>query len=587
MKITPLLFAPIIALLLTACGGSGSGGDDPVVAKAVLTVSPASIELIAQSETPVTLTVTNTSNSIAVTAISALLPSSWTDVVQDASGCASLPPQAHCTLSFTPGNASHPLASVDISGHNTETASATIVVSPFNGAVIEALTATVVSMELGQTVTMGVVNNSATVTAINVSARLAGTALAGNVTQDASDCAIVLPGQACHFNISSGNTTVSPTSFSIRGDNTNTIGGSIEIIQPGSAPIAIAGSPLVLQATNGAAVAGTLTITNLSTDVIATNISASFGGTALAGNIIQDASACVTLVPAASCTLTFTPGSTAVAQTSFAIQGDNTSQVGASIAIDAPQTTVSVSGSPLTLFANGPSGALTITNTSSDTATNIVSNFTGTALDGNVTETGNTCTNLAAGNSCTLTYTPGNTGVAQTSFAIAGSNTNTLVASMTVSTLAVGDSYAGGIVFVLPSGSTPGIIVSTVEDFRQWDLVGTSTGATSNTDGAANTDTIVALYGTGTNYAAGYCAGYSVVDGSVTYGDWYLPAIDELGVLMGVSDSEGLAVYSSSPYWSSTEVDATDARYRSYGAGAQVAQRVSNLFIRCARPFTL
>lgn len=94
---------------------------------------------------------------------------------------------------------------------------------------------------------------------------------------------------------------------------------------------------------------------------------------------------------------------------------------------------INVSGSPLTLTTNGPTGQLTINNTSLQVAaTNIVSDFTGTALDGNVTETGNTCANVPPNGSCTLTYTPGNTVVPQTNFTIQGTNTNALTAAIDI-----------------------------------------------------------------------------------------------------------------------------------------------------------
>lgn len=94
---------------------------------------------------------------------------------------------------------------------------------------------------------------------------------------------------------------------------------------------------------------------------------------------------------------------------------------------------ITVTGSPLSLIANGSTGQLIINNTMLETAaTNIASNFTGTALDGKVTETGNTCANLPPGGSCTLTYTPGFMGVPQTNFTISGTNTNALTAVISI-----------------------------------------------------------------------------------------------------------------------------------------------------------
>lgn len=96
-------------------------------------------------------------------------------------------------------------------------------------------------------------------------------------------------------------------------------------------------------------------------------------------------------------------------------------------------TTISVNGSPLSLTANGATGSLTIHNNSLvEEAFNIVSDFSGTALEGNVTETGNTCDIVEPGANCTLTYTPGNTMVAQTNFTIQGTNTNALTAAIAI-----------------------------------------------------------------------------------------------------------------------------------------------------------
>lgn len=96
---------------------------------------------------------------------------------------------------------------------------------------------------------------------------------------------------------------------------------------------------------------------------------------------------------------------------------------------------ITVTGSPLTLYGNGPAQSLTINNTSfALTATNVSSNFTGTALDGLVTQTASTCTSLPPGGSCILTFTPGPSNVAQTNFPIQGDNTNTLTAAITITT---------------------------------------------------------------------------------------------------------------------------------------------------------
>jgi IPT/TIG domain len=157
---------------------------------------------------------------------------------------------------------------------------------------------------------------------------------------------------------------------------------------------------------------------------------------------------------------------------------------------------ITVTGSPLTLTANGPTGQLTITNTTLEVvATNITSNFTGTALDGNVTETGNTCANVPPGGSCTLTYTPGNTVVPQTNFTIQGTNTNALTAAIAIQ-----------------SGSTLTAInptSGTASGGTGFTLTGTGlTGATSVTfDGIAATSVTVVNSTTVTGVTPAHTAG--------------------------------------------------------------------------------
>ncbi len=591
MRTTSLLPALVAAIVLTACGGGGGNSAlVTVTTKASLSAAPMSIELVADTATPVTLTITNTSGSVTATAISATLPGSWSDVTQDASNCATLPPQTNCTLSFTPGSTSHPATTVTIGGQNAESTSATIAVSPFNGANIVALSATVLTLPTGMAATISLLNTSTQLTATHITADLRGTPLLNALTQDASDCVSVAPGASCHLLLTAGNTTVTSTNFPIHGDNTNGLGGTIGIALPTSATITVAGSPLILQGTNGTPSAGVLTITNTSSTLTAVNISADIGSMALAGSVAQNAGACATLLPLASCNLVFTPGAGAVASTPITIQGDNTSQVGASIAVNATLATLSIAGSPLSLLAGGVTGSMTITNTSAtETALNIVSNFTATALSGNVTETGNTCASVAPSATCTLTFTPGSTGVAQTTFAVAGSNTQTASAAITVHALAVGDSYEGGIVLIVPAGGNPGTIINTVETSLPWGgsgvLVGA--GASSDTDGAANTVAIVSALGASTGYAAGYCDAYSVVDGATTFSDWYLPAHHELDVLIGISDSHSLGIFSGN-YWSSRELNATDAYFRIDGGsgGTATDSKTSPYSVRCVRAFT-
>jgi hypothetical protein len=97
------------------------------------------------------------------------------------------------------------------------------------------------------------------------------------------------------------------------------------------------------------------------------------------------------------------------------------------------EATITVTGSPLVLTANGVSGSFIIRNLSTQvTATNITANLTATALSGQVTEIGNTCERVPPGGDCLLTYLAGNQVVAPTALTIQGTNTNIVTAVIAV-----------------------------------------------------------------------------------------------------------------------------------------------------------
>lgn len=347
---------------------------------------------------------------------------------------------------------------------------------------------------------------------------------------------------------------------------------------------------------------------------------------------------------------------------------------------------LSVTGSPLTLTANGPTGQLTVTNgPNAVAAQSIVSSFTGTALDGNVTETGNTCASLAPGSSCTLTFTPGNTVVAETGFTLSGSNTNTITArieiesgstltavspssgtasggtgvtltgtglsgatgvtfdgveatsvnvvnSTTVTavtpahatgtvdvviatpaggatlsngftylTTAVGQAASGGTLACLNGGGN-NLIAVTADNSTgiEWGGFGTAIGASaqSTTDGATNTTAIVNALGNngGTPYAAQLCSDYEVdsqgntpcQDSNTCYDDWFLPAQEQLSCLF--TNRVAIGGFGTGTYWSSTELSvspANDALIIFFDAGANINQAKNSFSrLRCVRAFT-
>lgn len=127
---------------------------------------------------------------------------------------------------------------------------------------------------------------------------------------------------------------------------------------------------------------------------------------------------------------------------------------------------------------------------------------------------------------------------------------------------------------------------STYEVSRTWNNGSgnwTTTGVTSTTDGAGNTDDLVNLSDGGAPYeAADYC------DGLAAHGhnDWYLPAKDELNLFWnGGSPVAGVLTGSSDWYWSSTENNYDDAWHQQFSDGTQYYGngKHDTRLVRCVR----
>lgn len=118
-------------------------------------------------------------------------------------------------------------------------------------------------------------------------------------------------------------------------------------------------------------------------------------------------------------------------------------------------------------------------------------------------------------------------------------------------TLEIGDYYKGGIIYYL-DGMGGGLIAA-IEDLDDggttsfdWGCFGTEVFANSTTDGAANTDSILANCATA-DIGADVTDDYSY-DG---YSDWFIPAIDQLDSMYVHRDDIG--GFTTDVYWSSTE----------------------------------
>ncbi|MBU1718868.1 MAG: DUF1566 domain-containing protein [Bacteroidetes bacterium] len=145
----------------------------------------------------------------------------------------------------------------------------------------------------------------------------------------------------------------------------------------------------------------------------------------------------------------------------------------------------------------------------------------------------------------------------------------------------VGDWFHGGIVFYT-DGTGHGLIAPQQDQSSgvEWGCYGTSIpGATSLTDGAANTTAIVAACAT-RPIAASLCDELSLNG----YSDWFLPAKDQLNYLYQQKTLVG--GFTTDYYWSSSEDDANYAWIQGFYSGYQnFGNKSYAVCVRCVRSF--
>ena len=159
-------------------------------------------------------------------------------------------------------------------------------------------------------------------------------------------------------------------------------------------------------------------------------------------------------------------------------------------------------------------------------------------------------------------------------------------ASFTTTTLSIGQSYQGGIIFYIDGTGLHGLISATTNQstsLRWYNGSYITTGATGTLIGTGNTNTtkITTSSGTG-SYAAKIC--YDLVLNG--YSDWFLPAKDELSLMYTNLKLLNLGSFNSVNYWSSTEYSSTSSYYVSFSSGLSYTSTKSNTFyVRAIRAF--
>jgi len=284
-------------------------------------------------------------------------------------------------------------------------------------------------------------------------------------------------------------------------------------------------------------------------------------------------------------------------------------------------TTLTTSVANLALAVSGSSRVVTVTNNGTTIASNL-SLAISPALPSGTTSVSTCTTALNPSSSCTVTITPGATptsaaGTAPVPSVLTFNSLTAGSATVKVEVLGLGNIYQGGYIFGIDdttpsSSSISGTVMaqsdqSTGSTWNNGTFLVTS--ASSLTDGATNSSTILAAQGPGT-YAAEACSG--VVDG---FNDWYLPSICQMDggssgascpasipniqmnlVTPGTISATGVGAGAlSSPgfYWSSTEYSANPSAYSWYeyfnsggGNASLTGIKSTSIAVRCVRTLT-
>ena len=189
-----------------------------------------------------------------------------------------------------------------------------------------------------------------------------------------------------------------------------------------------------------------------------------------------------------------------------------------------------------------------------------------------------------------------------TSSAFLSVNTANATSNSQSDKLSVGDYYQGGVIYWLePKRSEQHGLIIDIKDAPDakgyaWDTTPPSkTGATDNKPfgGKTNTQTIIAAIDAKRAQAASVCASSHNQD----YSDWYLPAKEELELILGkgkitaniikTAKAHGGHTFNHTPYWSSTEFHVNSAWNVTGGSATQASTYKKNILlsVRCIRSF--
>jgi hypothetical protein len=166
----------------------------------------------------------------------------------------------------------------------------------------------------------------------------------------------------------------------------------------------------------------------------------------------------------------------------------------------------------------------------------------------------------------------------------------------------VGDFAQGGIVFWVDESRQHGLVCAKTDQSMETRWHAGTKGSTQARgmglfSGEMNTAIIVAAHlaigDDGDHYAARLCAWATINEGGVIYGDWYLPSKDELELMYKnratintTAIANGGSAFANTYYWSSTEINGSNAWIKFFASGYQGSSNKGNLMsVRAIRAF--
>jgi hypothetical protein len=255
--------------------------------------------------------------------------------------------------------------------------------------------------------------------------------------------------------------------------------------------------------------------------------------------------------------------------------------------------TSGTSGSSGTTGTDGSSGTSGSSATSGSSGTNGTDGSSGTSASSGSSGTSGTSassgTAATSGNSSTYNGTSGTTEtlplVEVTTTTTTTTATPTTTTTTTAATYTIGQAALGGVIAYITGGGSTGTsgLVATVADISTsatWGCEGTSI-STSSAIGTGNQNTIDIMAGCATAGIAARICG-DLTEGG--YSDWYLPSQDELNALY--TNRVAIGGFTTNPYWSSTEFNASFARLQNFLDGNQQGNfKSATSYVRAIRSF--